>query len=468
MRTKHLIIISALILFFTFKAWAGTYTVDQNYTISITSNYTNNMSETWNVVSTETDKPILITYKIGTENNFDWLTINNVDNNGNVTSQLLRISGTKSGTISTISPNGRVQVKFTSDYSVCYANNPSFYWGINISFSANTKIENSLQVTGSALINGNAFIDGDVGIGSSFYPTAKLDVQGVIRSRDDIYGSKVLTFQDNARFSVTSTQVPELTTSPFSMPQYGVAAPNAGGSADLWLSGNNGIRMFTAGTSLPRLNILKNGNVGIGDLNPLQELSVKGAFSIYPDGTSPDNSYCGSISITQPESTGQYINLVRKAMRPWSIGMVYNTSNFAIGLGRTTDSQFTDPYFTINENGLIGIGTTSPDEKLTVNGTIHAKEVLIDLNGPLADYVFEPEFDLMSLDEVESYIESNKHLPNLPSAQEVKEKGLSMGEMQNKLLQKIEELTLYVIKQQKIISQQNQRLERLEKNSTEK
>lgn len=107
----------------------------------------------------------------------------------------------------------------------------------------------------------------------------------------------------------------------------------------------------------------------------------------------------------------------------------------------------------ISPEGFVGIGTSNPDEMLTVKGKIHAREVIIDLNGPLADFVFSPNYSLMPLHKVEAFVKTNKHLPEIPSAAEVKEKGLSMGEMQNKLLQKIEELTLYVIEQQKQIEE---------------
>jgi len=114
-----------------------------------------------------------------------------------------------------------------------------------------------------------------------------------------------------------------------------------------------------------------------------------------------------------------------------------------------------------SNDGNIGIGTTNPDEKLTVNGVIHAKEVKVDLNVPLADFVFKPDYKLMSLPQVEQFVKANNHLPQMPSANEVAKNGLSMGEMQNKLLQKVEELTLYVIEQQKTISQQQSQLKEL-------
>jgi hypothetical protein len=105
---------------------------------------------------------------------------------------------------------------------------------------------------------------------------------------------------------------------------------------------------------------------------------------------------------------------------------------------------------TINADGYVGIGTTIPDQMLTVNGTIHAKEVIVTVDIP-ADYVFHPSYNLMPLHDVEQYVKINSHLPEIPSAAEIIKKGMSIGEMQNKLLQKIEELTLYMIKQQKEI-----------------
>ncbi|CAH0336542.1 hypothetical protein FVB9288_02248 [Flavobacterium sp. CECT 9288] len=98
----------------------------------------------------------------------------------------------------------------------------------------------------------------------------------------------------------------------------------------------------------------------------------------------------------------------------------------------------------------VGIGTTLPDEKLTVKGKIHTQEVKVDMAGPLVpDYVFANEYKLQSLKEVETFIKQNKHLPEIPSAKEIETNGLYLAEMNMKLLQKIEELTLYVIEQEK-------------------
>lgn len=106
-------------------------------------------------------------------------------------------------------------------------------------------------------------------------------------------------------------------------------------------------------------------------------------------------------------------------------------------------------YYTGSSNnyfaGKVGIGTASPDEQLTVNGKVHTKEVRVDLNIPVPDYVFEPAYKLPALDDIKAYIDLNHHLPEISSAAQIKKEGLNLGEMNIMLLKKIEELTLYLI-----------------------
>ncbi|WKN40701.1 hypothetical protein [Tunicatimonas pelagia] len=104
---------------------------------------------------------------------------------------------------------------------------------------------------------------------------------------------------------------------------------------------------------------------------------------------------------------------------------------------------------TIRRNGRVGIGTTDPKATLAVNGDIRAKEIRVMTNIQLADYVFDEDYSLRPLAEVASYVQEHKHLPGVPSAAEVKENGMDVAEFQNKLLEKVEELTLYIIEQNK-------------------
>ncbi|SEK30314.1 hypothetical protein SAMN04487910_0202 [Aquimarina amphilecti] len=132
--------------------------------------------------------------------------------------------------------------------------------------------------------------------------------------------------------------------------------------------------------------------------------------------------------------------------------------------GETTQNYFA---------GNVSIGTTldDPDYALTVKGKMHVQEVKVDLLGAIApDYVFYKDYNLKTLEQVEAYINLEGHLPNIPSALEMEEEGVNLKEMNMKLLEKVEELTLYTIAQEKAIKEQKEvnqklenRLERLEK-----
>lgn len=171
---------------------------------------------------------------------------------------------------------------------------------------------------------------------------------------------------------------------------------------------------------------------------------------------------------------------------PWMMGLDFH-HNFAtvhgispmpvfrIGLNANPASPtFTSnqSFLTILRDGRVVIGkmlnpngsqyTSTFNSKLSVDGTIVANElVCISINN-WADFVFAEDYKLPSLEEVEQHIQAHKHLPEIPSAAEVSERGVNVVEMQAKLLQKVEELTLYVIEQNKKINEQSKKIGALE------
>ncbi|TGV01069.1 fibronectin type III domain-containing protein [Flavivirga rizhaonensis] len=143
--------------------------------------------------------------------------------------------------------------------------------------------------------------------------------------------------------------------------------------------------------------------------------------------------------------------------------VVITTNNSSEGGSGNWTLSNQDVYY---NTGNVGIGTSTPDEKLAVNGNIHTKEVRVDLNG-WSDFVFEKDYKLPTLKEVEKHIKEKGHLKDIPSAKNVEEHGILLGDMNAKLLQKIEELTLYILQQQKTLNEQVQKNKTQEERLTE-
>ena len=142
-------------------------------------------------------------------------------------------------------------------------------------------------------------------------------------------------------------------------------------------------------------------------------------------------------------------------------GIEYNEGDGGLNFWKPDGSNgFKNWVLFLKDNGSVGIGTKNLSEgyKLTVAGAIHASKILVSASSGGADFVFEEGFKLMSLNELELYVNNNNHLPCIPSAQEMEETGLDVANFQIKLLQKVEELTLYIIQQQKEIETLKERL----------
>jgi hypothetical protein len=195
-----------------------------------------------------------------------------------------------------------------------------------------------------------------------------------------------------------------------------------------------------------KMTITPSGNVGIGTTNPENNNGWNRVLNVY--GTSHSKITTSSSNV----NTGIWSHNSGYYGAPAG-GILGTYSNHPISFITNKSTKMT-----ITPSGNVGIGTTNPGSwQLAVNGKIRAKEIKVETGW--SDFVFENDYLLPTLTEVETHIKKKGHLKDIPSAKEVAKNGILLGEMDSKLLQKIEELTLYTIAQQKEI----ERLKLIEK-----
>lgn len=207
------------------------------------------------------------------------------------------------------------------------------------------------------------------------------------------------------------------------------------------------------------------GNVGIGTITPTNKLDVRGSVTI-------DNGQNATIFTgVGTQELNRYLTLIN------STGLSSASGLKAGGILVSDAYAYANPGKNdLIVKGNVSVGTTSSQgHKLAVAGSVIAESVTVKLKSGWPDYVFEEDYKMKSLAEIEAFIKTNKHLPGIPSQKQVEEEGVNLGEMNRKLLEKVEELTLILIQKDKIqtlqsekISDQEERIKALEKLSNTK
>jgi hypothetical protein len=300
--------------------------------------------------------------------------------------------------------------------------------------------------------------DGKVGIGTQ-NPTHLLTVNGAAK-----LGS--ITLRDTTVSpSVIANKLYVLN----GMLYWNDTALETANSAGGWTDDGTVVRLNTItdrvgmGTANPRGRL----DLGLGGLN--KNLRI-GDYLDIGETDFRNLIYFGINSILCSSSIpGQYNRFIPR-YAPGQ-GLVIAQNGYAQGLdiygidweNSSTKKDFPTDFTHIirfNYDGNVGIGTQNPTHLLTVNGTVKAEELVLSPVG--ADFVFEDDYELRSLNEVEAYIKKNKHLPEIPSAEEMERDGVGAGKLQSKLLQKVEELTLYMIEMKENQNVQSKMLKVLE------
>ncbi|WP_422008449.1 hypothetical protein [Roseivirga pacifica] len=170
-----------------------------------------------------------------------------------------------------------------------------------------------------------------------------------------------------------------------------------------------------------RMRVTANGDVGIGTTSPSDKLEIIGNF------------------VSRVSEGGNRLARIANSGNDGELH-IYASNLSTVKIDGNGNSYL--------NGGNVGIGITSPDEKLEVNGTIRSKKVKVEA-ATWPDYVFSSDYKLRKLEDLEIFINKNQHLPEVPSAKEAEANGQDLGGIQAVLLKKIEELTLYVIEQDK-------------------
>jgi hypothetical protein len=363
--------------------------------------------------------------------------------------------GTSSPTTKLEVSNGTNSIKINPDYAALLvsgaANSSANYPKLNFNFNgdANPSLSilnynhDNVAISFDAWHNGGSWVSSHSGSNFTLYKANNELVVGYNSGTAAGTGFSSFNLTDGVRFANNGN--------------LGIGGPPA--IAKLYVGGNTGI-----GTNYPDELLSLNAATGVNSVTSFKQNTITKAYvGLGTDGIFRNQTLSGTELQLRADGASNFVSLYTNATEKMRVTA---TGNVGIGTNAPNTNAKLDVNGNIFSSGKIAIGTTDMinigSYSLAVNGDAIFNKVKVKVY-PWADYVFKDDYPLLPLNELEKFIQTHKHLPGVPAATEVEKEGLDVGSNQTLLLKKIEELTLYMIEQNKKISEQQSEIKKLQK-----